>query len=348
MGKTATRPKIDLRLLPGEIRCLWLTGPPLLVMAMAGLIFEVAASDLSGLQARVATVLTNTVSLDTLFGLAETRARLIWGATVLISGLAGLALIVASLWVLGRSLSRAGLCLYGGLALALSVGGVFHLIDSGRTASSLAAIFTFTYDSLVQSRYLAGDDLAAVAALVQGLNILGVVAPAFALMAGCATLSRGLADTGTGQAKSDLTRLQSRMRRLKRLLNLGSAVLVIGILHMIVWIRWPAALVSDHAVAQEILGLSTALGVYWGATYTLLIVAFYVPASFVISRRAERAIARCPEQAGGLDARAWMKSVGLSVTPTQQLPQIAAMMAPLLAGPVGGLLNNLVDPLGGG
>ena len=323
-------------------------GPPLLVMVLASLIFEVAASDLSGLQDRLSHIVSAAADRDMTVGLAESRARLLWAAAVLMSSLAGASLVVAAFYVLWHSLSLAGFALYAGIGVLLSLSGGLHLIHSGMTDSGLSAIFTFTYDSFVHSQHLEGGDLAIIEALVHALNALGVGAPAFALMAGCATLSpKGSRRDGASDG-SELDELRTQMRHLRTLLNLGSAVLVLGILHLIVWIRWPAALVTDPAVAREILGLSTAVGIYWGAAFTLLIVAFYVPASFVISRRAEAAIALDPKHASGLDPHSWMKSVGLSVTPTQQLPQIAAMLAPLLAGPVGTLLNDFFSPLSGG
>ena len=73
-------------------------------------------------------------------------------------------------------------------------------------------------------------------------------------------------------------------------------------------------------VGAGILGFSTALSMFWGAAVTLLIVAFYSPASFVLSQWAERAIARPPDRAGWLDARECLNRHGLSIAPTQQLP----------------------------
>ncbi|MEM7223105.1 MAG: hypothetical protein AAF495_09020 [Pseudomonadota bacterium] len=337
----------DVPLRPGEVRSLWLLGPPLLVMVLAGLIFEVGASDLAGLQAHLARVVSGAAEQDMILGLAETRARLVWGTAVLMASLAGIALVVAALVVLWRSLSLAGFGLYFGIGLLFSLAGGLHLILSGRSDSGIAAVFTFTYGSFAHSQHLESAELVIVEALVHGLNGLGVSAPAFGLMAACATLSPGPSGHGGDPAAADLANLQRRMRYLKTLLNLGSAVLVLGILHLVVWIRWPAALIPDPAVARQILGLSTALGLYWGAAFTLLIVAFYVPASFVISRRAQAVLARMPGEAGAPDVQSWMASMGLSIAPAQQLPQIAAMMAPLLAGPVGTLLNDLVSPLSG-
>ena len=138
------------------------------------------------------------------------------------------------------------------------------------------------------------------------------------------------------------------MERLKSLLNGGSALLVVGVLHMHVWLRWPAALVHDPRVGAEILGFSSAVSIFWGVAFSLLIMAFYLPVAALITDRASAILAQSPEEAGGKDAKEWLQEQGLSMTPTRQLPQIAAMLAPLLAGPLGRVLGDFTNPIMGG
>lgn len=328
---------------PTELRSLWLAVPPLLAFALAGLIFEFSAFDLIGLSAQLDEMLRPGEARDMALTLAESRARFLWSTAVLLFCFIAIALVIAAVTVMTQCLSKPALRLYLALGVGLCLAAGLHLIYGGATDSGTNAIFHFTFDSLVRSGQFDSFQLGVVKRVVFAVNAGVAVAPCIALFAACATLTEG-----NGRDDDLLRHLQAQMRRLKMLLNLGSALLVVGVLHMVVWLRWPAALVTDPKVSGEILGFSTALSMFWGAAFTLLAVAFYVPASYVLSQRAEQAIEACPEKAGGLDARDWLRRHGLSITPTQQLPQVAMMLAPLLAGPVGTALSSLSNPLAGG
>ena len=327
-----------------EISSLWLALPPILAFALAGVIFEFSAFNLIGLSAELDSQLRSAATRDIALTLAESRARFLWSTSVLLFFFIAIALVIAAIVVMRQCLSRAGLRFYLAIGIGLCLAAGLHLIYGGATDSGTNAIFHFTFDSLTRSGQFDTFQLTVVQRVVFALNAGVVIAPCIALFAACATLTEG----DRRQAGDLLVHLRAQMRRLKMLLNLGSALLVVGVLHMVVWLRWPAALITDPKVSAEIIGFSASLSMFWGAAFTLLIVAFYVPASYVLSRRAERGIAECPDKADGLDAREWLKRQGLSITPTQQLPQVAMMLAPLLAGPVGTALSSLSNPLAGG
>lgn len=330
------------RLRESEIKSLWLVFPPILVMLLAGLIFEFSAFDLVGLSGQLDALLRGAPERDTAAILGESRARLLWSTAVLLSTFTGLALVIAAIAVMRRCLAGVALRLYLLLGLVLAAVNTLQLLLGGMMESGTSAIFSFTYDSLVRSGQFEADRLLALRVVMYGLNGLSAIAPSLAFLAACSTLVE--APGGTSDL---LDHLKARMRGLKMLLNLGSALLVVGVLHMTAWLRWPAVLVAEPAVAAEIEGLALAITLFWGAAFTLLIVAFYVPASFILGRRAEAAIAAAPEKAGGLEVEEWLKRHGLSIAPTQQLPQMAVMLAPLLAGPLGSALGAFSNPLAG-
>ncbi|MEM7170261.1 MAG: hypothetical protein AAF530_08815 [Pseudomonadota bacterium] len=330
----------------GEVSGLWVLAPPLLVMVLAGLIFDVAASDILSLQKQLAAILENPGQGTIQQGLAESRARIFWATTVLLTATTGLALLITAFSILWRDLSRRGFILYVIIGCLLSFGSALFFFVSDPEKNGIAAVFFFTHNSLAVTSYFSDHHLLMIQILVHSLNTVGVLAPIFGVLAGCATLLPRPDLSSDAHAEADLVLLRGQMRRLKTLLNLGSAVLVTGILHLIVWGRWPASLVGDDKVSDQVLHLANSVGIYWGAAYTLMIIAFYAPASLVISRRAEVTLKRFPEQAGGLDVSAWMKKVGLSAAPIHQLPQVAMMLAPLLAGPAGSLIGNLSSSLG--
>jgi hypothetical protein len=76
---------------------------------------------------------------------------------------------------------------------------------------------------------------------------------------------------------------------------------------------------------------------------TLILVAVYLPAAFVLRRRAERlADEKFGEGKGTLPEREkWMQNRGLALSTSEYLPRVAALLAPLLAGPIGDLIGKL-------
>jgi hypothetical protein len=144
---------------------------------------------------------------------------------------------------------------------------------------------------------------------------------------------------------SDLKRLETQMRKFKIIISSGSILMVAGILHMITWLRWPAALVADEWISLNVVSFSESLGLYWGATFSLMIAVFYLPAAVNIQQRCELIIAEQPELLCGMEPQDWLKKHGLLVSPLQQIPQIAVILAPLLAGPIGSVMTDLSGSL---
>ena len=180
-----------------------------------------------------------------------------------------------------------------------------------------------------------------VHAVVSLINALAVIAPIVAVLAACSSV----APPGQGQ-RLDVHYVATRMRHLREVLNAGSALLVTGILHMDAWLRWPASLVSDRDVQEPILGVALAITLFWGATFTLMLIATYAPATTYLGVQARKLLeddvvfrtTHNPEQ--------WLKDNGLFITLGEQLPQIGVMLAPLLAGPLGSLLMAPMTPSG--
>lgn len=322
---------------------LLLAVPPLAVSVIATAIFELSAFNITDLVDVVAAYFAIAPESDPIMVLGESRSRFYWSTALLLYLFTAAYLLVLSAVVMKRSLSPSGFKLFLLVGLVLSLLGIANLTYVALAGTPLSGIYSFTFDSLEASGRFKPLHLTIVQVGVSFLNGLGIVAPAFSLMAGCATLAPAPAGT-PNQARH----LADQMERLKSLLNGGSALLVVGVLHMHVWLRWPAALVQDPKVAAEILGFSSAVSIFWGVAFSLLIMAFYLPVAALITDRASTILAQSPEEAGGKDVKEWLQEQGLSMTPTRQLPQIAAMLAPLLAGPFGRVLGDFTNPIMGG
>ena len=147
--------------------------------------------------------------------------------------------------------------------------------------------------------------------------------------------------------KAEVDLIANQMRQLKMFIGIVSTLLVSGVLHMIVWLHWPTFLIVDNQLAQQVEEFSEAMSLFWGAAFSLLIAAFYIPAAWSLSKRAKMVIA---EQIGDdMEVQdCLLQKHRISLAPLQQVPQMIAMLAPLLAGPVGSTFEKLTKPLGGG
>jgi hypothetical protein len=123
----------------------------------------------------------------------------------------------------------------------------------------------------------------------------------------------------------------------------GSAILVTGILHMGSWLRWPAALVGDAAAQHGIMGVSLAVTLFWGTTFSLVLIASYAPPAAILARRARAQWAMGPSAQQIEHTDVWLRERGFFVGLSDELPQIAVILAPLLAGPLGALVTASID-----
>jgi hypothetical protein len=219
------------------------------------------------------------------------------------------------------------------LALAIAAVGLAHLALVDALVLPLRAIFHVTYDTLAAGGALDPVRLLGVRALVGLINVMSVVVPAVVLTAAAATALPPL----EGWDEASLVR---RSRQVKEIVGVAAAFMVAGVLHMGAWTHWADALVPGGELGR----LATGVTLYWSAAFTLMIAAFYLPVATVLRRLAEREMDR---QGLDLGIRAkWLADRGLSFQANQQLPQIAAMAAPLLAGPISEAVRAGVGHLG--
>ncbi len=131
-----------------------------------------------------------------------------------------------------------------------------------------------------------------------------------------------------------------RMRTLRAFLYVGTALLVIGVLRMQSVVDWVVTFVrpADGAVLA-----TTGMTLSWvmGAFYSLVLAAVYLPSAYILRARAAAEIeeSSAPEEAKVEAA----SRAGLSQSPGEAVPRIAALLGPLLAGPIGNLLQTFTQ-----
>ena len=306
------------------------------VLLLAHVLFGLSGLDLQDLHAAT---IAERAAVAPAMRLGEAEARTLWLATALLYLVVNAGAATAACWIVGRRLRGACLRQLAVATAAVCAAGVIHLVLAAAFRWPVAGIFLSTRDALADSPLVGAGQLAGFEWIVGPINILSVLVPATVLAAGCAVLVPPAPDT-----PRRLSEFPRRMRLLRDVLNAASAILVVGVFHMLAWLRWPIALI-DPSRQADLQALATAIVFYWGTAFTLMIAALYVPAAAMLSRQAEAALRQARPEDRPEDPTAWLRQQGLTIMPAQQLPQIVVMLAPLLAGPLGSALSGFAQPV---
>ncbi|MBX3236124.1 MAG: hypothetical protein KF814_08220 [Nitrospiraceae bacterium] len=265
--------------------------------------------------------------------LTEIKARYIWLSTVLLNIIVPLCVSVLCALIIIRAhpARRLRIVLVTGVALCGS--GMLLLAIQDETHVLYRAVFGFTYLTLQGSGMIDPGLLLFAKAVVSFINVLAAITPVVAVLAACSIVAPPLR-----QDMVDPDYLAGQMRQLNEVLYSGSSLLVVGILHMGAWLRWPAALIPDKGPQEAVLGAGLSITMFWGATFTLMLVVTYLPGAIYLARRADTLL-RTPAFASKIvDRQKWLKDNGLRLTLEEHLIQFGVMLAPLMAGPLGSFL----------
>lgn len=89
-----------------------------------------------------------------------------------------------------------------------------------------------------------------------------------------------------------------------------------------------------------------AVTLFWGVTFTLMLVSTYLPAAFILAKRAQALLQADPDTRSPSAQEAWLKQHGLFLSLHDHVPQFGLMLAPLLASPLSSLLLAPLAPSG--
>lgn len=263
---------------------------------------------------------------DLALGVQEIAARLVWGMSAVVLVVACVATAVAAVVVLDRALLDSGV---GPSRFALTVATV------GAVAVPAFVVARFDFGgvtSTLVNETFARTGLRGVSVLPNALHGLSFASVALVLAASCAALGR---PPGTGDRVDHLVR---QLRRLQVLLYVSALALVAGVVEVTALMRWSTVLLPSSAAADAIRSLATIWPAIVGTTYTLLLIAVFVPAMAILAHRG-RALApdRDPKAADR-----WMEEQGLRSPLTAQVSRVLAVLGPLLAGGPAPLLLDLL------
>ncbi|MET0516711.1 MAG: hypothetical protein ABW047_15440 [Nitrospiraceae bacterium] len=270
----------------------------------------------------------------------EIKARYIWLATALLNIVIPLYVGLTCGLIIYRAHSRWRLTVVCGIGLMLCLAGLTFLAMQNEHHALYQAVYGFAYLTLAQSRIIDGQLLQFARGIVTLINILAVVVPVFAVLAVCSILA-----PPPKSRRVDPNFVATQMRLLNEVLYGGSAILVSGILHMGAWLRWPASLVSDKGSQEALLGAALSITIFWGATFTLMLIVTYLPAAIHLARRAHDLLMSEPYAKTIPDPDAWLKKHGLGLSLEEHILQFGVLLAPVLAGPLGSFLLAPLSPV---
>lgn len=332
-----------------DYRFLLLIIPSLFILFLATSLFEfgsnITVENFHGLTHRLMHPASeaSTKPLDPSQFLVEVKSRYIWLTTVVVALVAGLYALISCGAIIYQAHPRPRLIAVIALGIFLASLGIAFIWALDETYALYRAVFSFSYDNLRQAgRQRISEDLLRYAMVVVSIvNVQAMVVPVVALLAACSTLASPVSGVQPDPAFWSL-----QMRRLKEVLSAASAILVAGVLHMGAWLRWPAALVADIKAHEALLGAALAITLFWGVTFTLMLVSTYLPAALLLARRAQALLLESPLQPAAPDPEQWLKDHGLFLSLQDHLPQFGLMLAPLLASPLSSLLLAPLTPTG--
>lgn len=271
--------------------------------------------------------------------LIEIKARYIWLASAILNIVIPIISIIFSITTIKSYLKGIKLAWTIIIGVILCLGNLLYLVYSSKTETALYdLVFGFTYRMLIQSKLFSVVFIHHIHTTILTINILAAITPIFLLLAVCATLALP-ARPLNNDVHRDPMHLVLRMRRLKEVVNVASAFLVFGILHMNMWLNWSASLFSDALLSSQVSGVAWSISTYWGVTFTLILTVTYVPATAYLQNRAREQITSGDMAKDTKEAELWLNEHGFSFTLSNQLLQCISILAPFLAAPVSNALK---------
>jgi hypothetical protein len=310
--------------------------PPLLVYLFASFLFELSVIDPArSIIEKLAPAMKAGATPDLPLLLIELKARYIWLASALLNIVIPVMSIIIAVSTIKLYLRRWQLAWTLVIGTILCVGNVGYMLYGAYVQNALyELIFGFTYKMLIRSEMFNSAFLLHVYIIILVINILAAVTPIILLLAVCATLRLPMVP-----CRLHRDTLAKRMLRLKEIINVGSAFLVFGVLHMGMWLNWTASLVKNPDLTAKIAGAAWSISAYWGVAFTLVLAATYVPSTVYLQNQTMKQITRGKNAMSPAEAEKWLNEHGFSFTLSNQLTQCISIMAPILAAPISSLLK---------
>lgn len=331
MNQAPSSRRRTARLTPEELRYLWYAVPPLAVLLVANLLFELTGGGYAHVAAQLLATMaaTDDIARDAVLA----AAAISWATLALVYLCVSAGATVGAWRILNERVQGRARRPFTRFVVGVTLVGLLHLVAVNVAQAPLLAIFAVTYDALLTSPASESARVAVVGTVVALINVMSVFVPALLLTVAAASALPPL----SGWNETTLARRASQVRRV---VAMAAAFMVAGVLHMGAWTHLAGATLSaaGNAALDQV---ALAVTLFWGTTFTLMIASFYLPAAVRLGELAEAIM----DEAGIAiaDRPKWLVDRGLSFRVSEQLPQIAAIAAPLLAGPLSAAIGTFAD-----
>jgi hypothetical protein len=210
---------------------------------------------------------------------------------------------------------------------------------AGVAVAAVAALCLYQYPQSYMSNFtpLIGatiqEDLPATHGLLVTANSFGFAVGLFLTLAICSVLYAPNAKV----YPDGLKQISRQMKHLQRILYVATLMLVVGVLLIRSVYQWSLAfgLRDDDAIKAAETLFSVVLTIE-GGCFTLILAVVYLPAVFILRKRAED-LMDLPES----ERDKAFEEHHLNFSFSKALPRLAAILGPLLAGPVGDFVSGL-------
>ena len=311
---------------------------PLITLITAKILFELLGFHFPDLNQYLTQHFSDLDEVSLELIVRESKARFLWATSVVLYLFIYLAFAVFIWNNQIRSLTKSAKWKFILIITLISSLEIIYFKIVDYSGSPLVSIYRFTFDSLAASGLFSADELLNIETVLNTINIIAIVVPVFAILSGCCILQKKPTQPG-----SQLNYLLRQSGRLKNFITGASAIMVIGIIHMKLWLNWPLSFVADPSVVKQFETIIDAIIQYWGVAYTITIAALYLPAETYLSQQAEAEIMSGNDHEIKKDPAKWLKDNQMMLSPLAQLPQIVAVIAPMLVGSFASTLSGMVN-----
>ena len=121
----------------------------------------------------------------------------------------------------------------------------------------------------------------------------------------------------------------------QRYLYCAGLLLTAGMMFVMAWMHWPAALIADSALRAAYNDLTGAITLYIGVGYSLMILSCYLPVMLIHTKRAERLRAQIDGAGPAAASTSDPKFALPELSYVKSLNSIVAILSPVLASAIG-------------
>ncbi len=259
-------------------------------------------------------------------------AHIGWAATTFLVIVAGVGLILASLYVTLSSDLAGGVKLRGLLAVALFAGGLLcwalhydYNVAPPRLGELLDAVFE-----------RGASEIAYAKTLTKVMNAIALIAISLVTLALCIMLS---ASADPMHQNASVLALQMRWEQI--LLYVSAAALTLGAREVSLLYTWPSAWFPE-AIAKDIERLASAAATGGGVVLSIVLLAIFVPAELVLRARAQVLARSANPQGTAKDHGEWLAARDLAGLDFKSFTTLGAILGPVLAsGPLSVVLKGV-------